>query len=117
VGAGILLLLVGCASGSAGNPFSDYGNTDTFVLRVESRYIHQVSIYANPSGKRHLVGEVPANGLEFFDFEYPAGLPLNLELEGRMGDRYRMPATPFLGGGRVDLIIASELRRSEFVRR
>ena len=111
-----LVLLAGCASGGE-NPFVRAARQDTFLLRVESRYRHEVSVFVNPSGKRILVGTVPANGLEFLQFDYPAGRPLNVELEGRMGDRYRLPSTPFVGGGRVDLVIGTELRRSGFVRR
>ena len=52
-----------------------------------------------------------------FEFEYPAGRPLYIELETRLGDRFRVPGISFPGGGRVDMIISSTLRNSGFVRR
>ncbi|MCJ7627295.1 MAG: hypothetical protein MUO50_02795 [Longimicrobiales bacterium] len=90
---------------------------DRFTLRVESRNTFDVSVYVSSAGKRQLVGTVSSNGLEFFEFEYPAGRPLNVELESRLGDRYRLPPLVFTGGGRLDLLISNELRRSGFVNR
>ena len=112
----IFLVLEGCATAGSDNPFVEGSNMDVFLLRVESRNTYEVSVYVNPGGKRQLVGTVPANGLEFFEFEYPAGRPLNVELETRVGDRYRIPSPPFTGGGRLDLFINSDLRRSGFRR-
>ncbi|MFH1764080.1 MAG: hypothetical protein ABIF09_07815 [Gemmatimonadota bacterium] len=114
---GLLLVLEGCATGGSSNPFDEATNMDVFTLRVESRNTFDVSVYVNPAGKRQLVGTVSSNGLEFFEFEYPAGRPLNVELETRVGDRYRLPPLVFTGGGRLDLLVSSELRRSGFVRR
>ena len=110
----LLLVAGGCATGG-GNPFVEASNTEGYLLRVESQNTFEVSVYMNPSGRRELIGTVPANGLEFFEFEYPAGRPLNLELETRLGDRYRLPALPTPGGGRIDLVVGSELRRSGYV--
>ena len=110
------LLLQACATGGS-NPFVESTNQDVFLLRVESRNNFEVNVYMNPSGKRELIGTVPANGLEFFEFGYPAGRPLSIELQTRLGDRYRIPSTPFPGGGRVDLVVLSDIRRSGFVRR
>jgi hypothetical protein len=92
-------------------------NQDGYLLRVESRNTFEVSVYTSTGGKRQLIGTVPGNGLEFFDFRYPAGRPLNIELETRMGDRYRIPSFSFPGGGRIDLVVMNDLRRSGFVRR
>lgn len=110
------LLIQGCATGRD-NPFVDSQNVDAFLLRVESRNTFEVSVYVIPGGRRELVGTVPASGLEFFEFTYPAGRPLTIELQTRLGDRYRLPSVPFPGGGRVDLVVSNELRRSGFVRR
>ncbi len=112
----LLLMAGGCATGG-GNPFVDASNMDGYLLRVESRNTFEVSVYITPAGRRQLIGTVPGNGLEFFEFEYPAGRPLNVELETRLGDRYRLPALPTTGGGRLDLIVGAELRRSGFVYR
>lgn len=112
-----LLSLGGCASFGQSNPFTEASNKDGYLLRVESRNTYDVKVYVVPAGRRELLGTVPANGLEFFQFEYPRGRPLNIELETRIGDRYRLPAAPFMGGGRVDLMAAGTLRNSYFVNR
>jgi hypothetical protein len=112
----LFLVLVGCASGGS-NPFADATNVDVYLLRAESRNDFEVRVFINPGGRRQLVGTVPGNGLEFFEFRYPAGRALNIELESRMGDRYRIPATPFPGGGRVELLVFEDLRRSGYIRR
>jgi len=108
-------LLQGCATGAS--PFNENVPMTGFLLRVESRHNAEVSVYANPGGGRELLGTVPANGLEFLEFQYPAGQPLAIELETRLGDRYRMQPAHFPGGGRVDLLISGTLNRSGFVRR
>lgn len=113
----VLLLAAGACATGGGNPFVESTNVDRYLLRVESQNTYEVSVYARPAGRRQLVGTVPGNGLEFFEFEYPAGRPLDLELETRLGDRYRLPALPTTGGGRIDLIVGSELRRSGFINR
>jgi hypothetical protein len=89
---------------------------EVFLLRVESRNMYDVSVYVIPAGRRQLVGTVRANGVEFFEFEYPLGVPLSVELETKIGDRYRIPTAPIFGGGRVDLFISNTLRRSGFRR-
>ena len=111
------LVLGGCAVGGSGNPFTESTNTDRFVLRVESRNTYEVSVYVNPGGRRQLVGTVPARGLEYFEFDYPAGRTLNVELETQVGDRYRLPAAPIFGGGRLDLMVMGTLRNSGFTNR
>jgi len=113
----LILVLEGCASAGSDNPFDEAANMEAYLLRVESRNTYEVSVFINPGGRRQLVGTVPGNGLEFFEFVYPAGRPLNVELETRLGDRYRLPATPFMGGGRVDLMVQNTLRNSQFLRR
>ena len=112
-----LLALEGCVSAGSGNPFTENTNMDGYLLRVESRNTYEVSVFINPGGQRKLLGTVAANGLEFFEFEYPAGRSLNVELETRLGDRYRLPSAPFIGGGRVDLMVMNTLRNSGYLRR
>lgn len=113
---GLLLVLGGCATGGS-NPFVESSNVEGYLLRVESRSTFEVQVYINPTGRRQLVGTVPGNGLQFFEFTYPAGRALSIELQSRMGDRYRMPSILFPGGGRVDLIVYGDLKRSGFIRR
>jgi len=114
---GFFLVLEGCASGGSGNPFVESANMDVILLRVESRNTFEVSVYVSPAGKRQLVGTISPSGLEFLEFEYPSGRPLNIELETRVGDRYRLPPLLFTGGGRLDLLVSGELRSSVFVNR
>jgi len=116
LGVVLLLPLVGCVSGGSGNPFDDSANLDWYNLRVQSRNLYDVSVYAVLKGRRHLIGVASPNRLEYFEFEYPSGLPLMVELESEIGDRYRIPSVPFIGGGRVNLLVSNELRRSGFVR-
>lgn len=90
---------------------------DGFILRVESRHLREVSVYARVSGKRQLIGTVPGNGMEFMEFGYPAGRPITLELETAAGDRYRLQPQPVMGGGRLELVVGANLRRSGFIMR
>jgi hypothetical protein len=113
---GLFLILEGCAGMGSSNPFVDASNTDSFLLRVESRNTYDVTVYINPAGRRILVGTVPGNGLEFLEFEYPAGRPINVELETRAGERYRLPPYPVTSGGRLNLYVNSRLRSSGFGR-
>ena len=110
------LILCGCATTSSGNPFSATADMDAFLMRVESQNSNEVSVYINPSGKRELLGTVPPRGLEFFEFSYPARSPLRVEVETSMGDRFRIPSPTLAGGGRLDLVVSNNLRRSAFRR-
>jgi len=110
------LVLEGCATAGSDNPFLESRSMGVFSLRVESRNMYDVSVYVIPAGRRQLVGTIRANGMEFFEFEYPLGMPLSVELETEIGDRYRIPTAPFFGGGRVDLFVSNDLRRSGFRR-
>ncbi len=115
---GLFLLVQGCAAGGASNPFvQGAADGDAYLLRVESRNSFEVEVYIRPTGERQLIGTVSPSGLEFFEFMYPRGRPLTVELQTRLGDRYRVPGMPFPGGGRVDLVVGSNIRQSGFVRR
>jgi hypothetical protein len=108
----LLLLVVACAGGSRGSPFDRSQNMDQVVLRVENQNTYEASIYLRPGGIRHLLGKVDSRGLQFFQFEWAALTPLSLEIETLIGERYRPPPFPFTPGIRVELMVASELRRS-----
>ena len=115
---GLFLLVQGCAAGGTDNPFTGTAaDGDAYLLRVESRNTFEVEVYINITGERELIGTVSPRGLEFFEFLYPRGRPLSVELQTRLGDRYRVQGVPFPGGGRVDLIVGSNVRQSGFVRR
>ena len=115
---GLFLLVQGCAAGGTSNPFVEgAADGDAYLLRVESRNSFEVEVYINTTGERELIGTVSPRGLEFFEFLYPRSRPLSVELQTRLGDRYRVPGVPFPGGGRVDLIVGTNIRQSGFVRR
>ena len=107
-------LVLGACATAASNPFEEATSLDLYVLRVESQNIYDVSIYLNPSRRRELLGTVQRNGLEYFEFEYPAGRLLHIELENTVGDRYRIPPPPLTVGGRLELYVSSTLRRSAY---
>ena len=114
---GFLLVVAGCAIGGSDNPFVEGSNTDLYVLRVESQNSYDVEVYSVVSGRRTLLGTVQRNGLSYFEFEYPAGRILHVELETSFGDRYRVPSPPMQMGGRLELYVAGSLRRSVWGRR
>jgi hypothetical protein len=109
--------MTGCASGGSSNPFDQTSTGDIYQLRVESRSSYDVSIYVDAGERRQLLATIRPRSIEFIEFRYPVGRPLRLELESMVGERYRVPPGPALGGGRVDLIILENIRRSGFVRR
>jgi len=115
--AGLLLIL---ASGGCGgrvikeNPFDSSAGREQFSLRVENQNIHDATIFLRTGGRRQELGTVSARGVEFFDFPWSPGTPLDLEIELSVGERHRMPSHPFSGGRRLDLVVASNLRRSIF---
>lgn len=111
------LILFGCASATASNPFTEDSARNRYQIRVESRSTYDVSIYVDLAGRREFLATIRPRSIEFLEFEYPLGRPLRLELESILGDRYRIPPGSAQGGGRVDLIIYENLRRSVFIRR
>ncbi len=118
--ASVLLLgsgLVGCATGPSGNPFVESAARNVYQLRIESLNSYDVSIYLETGEGRSLLTTIRARSIEFLEFQYPLGRPLRLELESFMGERYRVPPGSAQGGGRIDLIIYEDIRRSRFIRR
>jgi hypothetical protein len=107
----------GCASGAAPNPFVDEWSTDVLSLRVVSRHSYNVSVFLSIGGRRRLLGEVRSNQWEYFEFGYPPGRALMLELESEIGETYRVPGTLIPGGRRVELLIPRNLRDSDYIRR
>lgn len=111
------LALFGCASGGTSNPFTESSARDYYQLRVESRSTYDVSIYVDLGQRRELLATIRPRSIEFLEFQYPLGRPLRIELESMVGERYRIPPGSAQGGGRVDLIIQNNIRRSAFIRR
>ena len=114
----LLVSAAGCASSGSKNPFAEGSSVEWYNLRVENRNLYEVSVYVVPRGQRRvLVGAVSPGRYDFLEFQYPVGLPLAVELENEIGDRYRIPSVPFIGGGRVELVVLDNLRRSGYIRR
>jgi hypothetical protein len=113
----LALSLSGCASGGYSNPFNESSARDYYQIRVESRSTYDVSIYVEVGNQRELLATIRPRSIEFLEFQHPVGRPLRIELESMMGERYRVPPGSAQGGGRIDLIIQENIRRSAFVRR
>ena len=101
----------GCVTGTASNPFDESTSQDVLVLRAENYNLHDATIYLRRGGRREALGEVGSRQYQFFQFGWPIGTPLDVEIELSVGDRYRLPAF-VVRGGRLELTISSTLRRS-----
>ncbi len=84
-------------------------------LRVENQNVHDARIYLRPGGRRQHLGTVSARAVEFFEFQWDTGIPLDVEIELSVGERHRLPPVPVTRGGRAELTVARELRNS-FIR-
>ncbi|MBT8397182.1 MAG: hypothetical protein HKO65_18865 [Gemmatimonadetes bacterium] len=115
---GSFLIFSGCSTGgSSENPFNQSTARDQWVLRVESRNSYETQLFIDLDGRRELLATLQPRTIQFVEFQYPLGRPLRLEVESFIGDRYRIPPGASIGGGRVDLIIFENIRRTTFVRR
>ena len=111
-----LLLVSACATGTSPSPFDARGTQDAISLRVENRNIHDATLLLLRGKERRELGKVRGGALQYFEFAWPAGLPLDMEIQLQVGERYRLPPFPYVGGGQIGLTVASELRRSAFAR-
>jgi hypothetical protein len=109
---GVLLFLEACAGGTGKNPFQGPMETDTVILQVVNRNRYDAEIYLRPRGRRELLATIHSGGLQVYDFQWPSGLPLSLELELTVGGRHRLPPFSFSGVDRLVLTIAPDLNRS-----
>ena len=112
VAIGALLFLEACASGTGENPFQGPIETDTVILQVVNQNRYDAEIYLRPRGRRELLATIHSGGLQVYDFQWPSGLPLSLELELTVGGRHRLPPFSFSGVDRLVLTIAPDLNRS-----
>lgn len=115
--AGLLALSLalsgfGCVPGRASNPFDETTRYETVILRAENRNLHDAILYLGRGARRTELGPVSARALEFFEFTWPVGVPLDLEIELTVGERFRLPAFPLSGGLRLELTINATLSRS-----
>jgi hypothetical protein len=115
---GLFLILAGAGCGGGrtigDNPFDRSVNQEQVTLRVENQNLHDATIYLRTGGRRQELGTVSSRGVEFFDFPWPFGRPLDLEIELSVGERYRMSPYPLTSGHRLELLISSDLRQSSF---
>jgi hypothetical protein len=116
--AGLLLILAGAGCGGGrvieDNPFDRSSGQEQVTLRVENQNLHDATLYLRTGGKRQELGTVSSRGVEFFDFPWSYGRPVDLEIELSVGERHRMPPYPFTSGRRLELLISSNLRQSSF---
>ena len=119
VGVGLLflvpVLLAGCVQRGRESPFHSSVREETMTLRVENHNVHDAEIYLRPSGRRQRLGAIASRAVEFFEFPWNTGIPLDIEIQLSVGERHRLPPLPVTRGGRVELTIAPELRQS-FIR-
>jgi hypothetical protein len=104
----------GCATPSAGSPFERQTNPgQALTLRVENRNLSDVTVFVRDGSRRQEIGTVNSRGVEFFAIPWNPGRPLDLEIESAVGgERYRLSPYIYKGSGRLELIIAPELRDS-----
>jgi hypothetical protein len=110
------LLAAACATGGTTNPFDASQGQDTISLRVENRNLHDVTLYLLRGKERQELGSVRGGALQYVTFSWPAGQPLDMDIQLDTGERYRLPPFPYLGAGQIQLTVAGVLRRSTFVR-
>lgn len=109
----IVLSLTGCRSGRmADNPFQRAETAETVILRVENRNMYDARIYVRPRGRRTHLATINGQDMRYYEFPWPAGMPLDLEVDLTVGGRFRPPPLIMTPGIRVNLIIASPVRRS-----
>ena len=96
----------------ADNPFQRSETEERVILRAENHNLSDARIFVRPRGRRTLLAEIRSRDQNFFEFPWPRGAPLDLEVELLTGGRYRPPPLPFNPGIRVELIIAPDVRRS-----
>ena len=113
---GALLLVEGCASGGTENPFDGPLSTETVILQVTNRNRYDVEIYISPGGRRELLATIASGGFQVYEFQWPPGVPLSMELALEAGGRHRLPPFTFGGVDRLVLTVATDITRSTLSR-
>jgi hypothetical protein len=112
-GLGALMVVEGCASGGGTeNPFDGPLNTETVILEVRSQNRYDTEIYIVPGGRREHVATIPSGGFQVYEFQWPPGVPLIMELQLSVAGRHRLPPFSFSGVDRLVLIVAPDLTKS-----
>jgi len=109
---GAVLALEGCASGRTENPFQGSLSTETVVLQVTNQNRYDAEIYLRPGSRRELLATITSGGFQVYEFQWPPGVPLSMELELAVGGRHRLPPFSFSGVDRLVLTVAPDLTRS-----
>ena len=110
---GVFLLVEACAgSRGAENPFREGIGTETVILQVVNQNGYDAEIYLRPGTRRELLATIASGGFQIYEFQWPPGVPLSLELELSVGGRHRLPPLTFSGADRLQLTIAADLTRS-----
>mgnify|MGYP001821229985 CR=1 FL=1 len=109
---GGLLFLAGCAGRQSGNPFQGTLNTEPVILQATNQARYDVEIYIRPGGRRELLATLRSGGFQVYEFRWPSGVPLSMELEFVSGGRHRLPPFPFSGVERLVLTVATDITRS-----
>jgi len=113
---GGLLLVEGCVSGGTENPFDGPLSTETVILQVTNRNRYDVEIYISPGGRRELLATIASGGFQVYEFQWPPGVPLSMELALKVGGRHRLPPFTFGGVDRLVLTVATDITRSTLSR-
>lgn len=109
----IVASFTGCGGGRmADNPFQRAEAEETVILRVENRNTYDARIYVRPRGRRTHLATINGHDMQFYEFSWPSGMPLDLEVDLTVGGRFRPPPLIMTPGIRVNLFIAPEVRRS-----
>lgn len=109
---GTLMVVEGCASGRSGNPFQGSLNTETVTVQVTNRNRYDAEIYLMPGGRRELLATVASGGFQVYEFQWPSGVPLSMEIGLSVGGRHRLPPFSFSGVDRLVLTVAADLTKS-----
>ena len=109
---GTLMVVEGCASGRSENPFQGSLNTETVTLQATNRNRYDAEIYIMPGGRRELLATIASGGFQVYEFQWPSGVPLSMELALEVGGRHRLPPFTFGGVDRLVLTVATDITRS-----
>ncbi len=112
------MLVLGCSTGRALNPFDRSQGLETIRLRVDNLNLHDALLVLQRDKERIELGTVQGQGgFRYFEFSWPEGRPVDLEIQLVVGDRFRLPPFPAGVTGQLQVVIAADLHRSVIRRR
>jgi len=86
------------------------------VLALENRNASEARIFLRGDAPRKEVTRIMSESVDVVTFSWSTGVPLVVEVELVTGERYRLPPRHIRSGEQLRLIIAPDLRRSDFAR-